>query len=206
MPRFFVEAGLLGSPEILLSKEESRHAIRILRLKNGDVVDIFDGKGGEYRAIVTGASGGRLALTLDRSQKKDSQKNKKVLEITVAVSVIKPEAMDVLIQKACELGASRIAPPLVDPAFLIAAASMNTAVSTPSRITATNAKAAIHDTVRELADSGIAICVTSSDLEELLDVADRIVCMRRGRIVADRPSEVFDKLGLLALASTDPDP
>jgi ABC-type sugar transport system ATPase subunit len=68
-----------------------------------------------------------------------------------------------------------------------------------------NAKAAIHDTVRELTDSGIAICVTSSDLEELLDVADRIVCMRRGRIVADRPSEVFDKLSLLALASTDPD-
>ena len=68
-----------------------------------------------------------------------------------------------------------------------------------------NAKAAIHRIVRELANAGIAICVTSSDLEELLDVADRIVCMRRGSIVADRPSESFDKLNLLALASTDPD-
>jgi ABC-type sugar transport system ATPase subunit len=68
-----------------------------------------------------------------------------------------------------------------------------------------SAKAAIHRIVRELADAGIAICVTSSDLEELLDVADRIVCMRRGSIVADRPSESFDKLSLLALASTDPD-
>jgi ABC-type sugar transport system ATPase subunit len=68
------------------------------------------------------------------------------------------------------------------------------------------AKAAIHRIVRDLADEGLAICVTSPDLEELLDVADRIVCMRRGRIVADQPSVKFDKLSLLALASTDPDP
>jgi ABC-type sugar transport system ATPase subunit len=66
------------------------------------------------------------------------------------------------------------------------------------------AKAAIHRLVRDLADTGIAICVTSADLEELLDVADRIVCMRGGRIVADRPSAAFDKLSLLALASTAP--
>ena len=67
------------------------------------------------------------------------------------------------------------------------------------------AKAAIHRLVRELADSGLAICVTSADLEELLDVADRIVCMRAGRIVASRPSRDFDKLSLLALASTAPE-
>jgi ABC-type sugar transport system ATPase subunit len=67
------------------------------------------------------------------------------------------------------------------------------------------AKAAIHRLVRDLADTGIAICVTSADLEELLDVAERIVCMRGGRIVADRPSGAFDKLSLLALASTAAD-
>ena len=64
------------------------------------------------------------------------------------------------------------------------------------------AKASIHRLVRELAGEGMAICITSSDLEELLGVADRIVCMRGGRIVADRPSADFDKLSLLALAST----
>ncbi len=64
------------------------------------------------------------------------------------------------------------------------------------------AKAGIHALVRKLADAGISICVTSSDLEELLGVAERIVCMRSGHIVADRPSSAFDKLTLLALAST----
>jgi ABC-type sugar transport system ATPase subunit len=66
------------------------------------------------------------------------------------------------------------------------------------------AKAAIHALVRRLAEAGIGVCVTSSDLEELLGVADRIVCMRAGRIVADRQSSDFDKLSLLALASTRP--
>jgi ABC-type sugar transport system ATPase subunit len=67
-----------------------------------------------------------------------------------------------------------------------------------------HAKAGIHALVRKLADAGISICVTSSDLEELLGVADRIVCMRLGRIVADAPSSHFDKLSVLALASTAP--
>jgi ABC-type sugar transport system ATPase subunit len=66
------------------------------------------------------------------------------------------------------------------------------------------AKADIHALVRKLAEDGISICVTSSDLEELLGVADRIVCMRAGRIIADRPSGDFDKLSLLSLASTAP--
>jgi ABC-type sugar transport system ATPase subunit len=63
------------------------------------------------------------------------------------------------------------------------------------------AKAAIHQLVRELADEGMAVCVTSSDLEELLDVVDRIVCLRSGRVVADQPSATLDKLSLLTLAS-----
>jgi ABC-type sugar transport system ATPase subunit len=64
------------------------------------------------------------------------------------------------------------------------------------------AKASIHRLVRRLAEDGLAICVTSPDLEELLDVADRIVCMRRGEVVANLPSVSLDKLGLLALASS----
>jgi ABC-type sugar transport system ATPase subunit len=67
------------------------------------------------------------------------------------------------------------------------------------------AKGAIHQLVRELADAGLAICVTSSDLEELLDVADRIICMRGGQVVADQPSATFDKLSLLTLASAAPE-
>jgi ABC-type sugar transport system ATPase subunit len=64
------------------------------------------------------------------------------------------------------------------------------------------AKAAIHKLVRALAEQGMAICLTSSDLDELLEVADRLVCMRAGRIIAEGPSAGFDELRLLSLVTT----
>ena len=47
------------------------------------------------------------------------------------------------------------------------------------------AKSEIHDIVRNLAARGKAVLIASSDLEEVLAVADRILAMRRGRIVAE---------------------
>jgi ABC-type sugar transport system ATPase subunit len=67
------------------------------------------------------------------------------------------------------------------------------------------AKADIHALVRRLADEGIAVVLTSSDLAEILDVADRVVCMRRGRIVADLPSSELDEVRLLGLVSAETD-
>jgi ABC-type sugar transport system ATPase subunit len=64
------------------------------------------------------------------------------------------------------------------------------------------AKAAIHELVRHLADEGMAICLTSSDLDELLEVADRIVCMRAGLTVASGPTSEFDEFRLVSLVTT----
>jgi ABC-type sugar transport system ATPase subunit len=64
------------------------------------------------------------------------------------------------------------------------------------------AKAAIHQLVRDLAGEGIAICLTSSDFKELLEVADRVVCMRDGRIIGTAPTEHLDELGILSLVTT----
>ena len=47
------------------------------------------------------------------------------------------------------------------------------------------AKSEIHDIVRNLAARGKAVLIASSDLEEVLAVADRVLAMRRGRIVAE---------------------
>jgi len=60
---------------------------------------------------------------------------------------------------------------------------------------------AIHQLVRDLAEQGMAICLTSSDLDELLEVANRIVCMRGGRQVAAGLADSFDELTLLSLVT-----
>ncbi|MBN9010737.1 MAG: sugar ABC transporter ATP-binding protein, partial [Rhizobiales bacterium] len=64
------------------------------------------------------------------------------------------------------------------------------------------AKGAIHELVRGLAAEGVAICLTSTDLDELLEVADRIVCMHSGRQVASGPAASFTSLRLVSLVTT----
>ncbi len=67
------------------------------------------------------------------------------------------------------------------------------------------AKAAIHRLVRDMAKAGMAVCLTSSDLDELLEVADRVICMRDGCIVADEPTERFTPLRVTTLVTTGGD-
>jgi ribose transport system ATP-binding protein len=57
----------------------------------------------------------------------------------------------------------------------------------PTRGVDVNAKAGIYRAMRALAREGAAILMVSSDLPEVLGVADRILVMRDGRIVAERP-------------------
>ncbi|WP_108660483.1 sugar ABC transporter ATP-binding protein [Acuticoccus kandeliae] len=57
----------------------------------------------------------------------------------------------------------------------------------PTRGVDVNAKAGIYRAMRELARAGAAIMMVSSDLPEVLGVADRILVMQAGRIVSERP-------------------
>jgi general nucleoside transport system ATP-binding protein len=57
----------------------------------------------------------------------------------------------------------------------------------------------IHARLRELRDAGGAVLVVSSELDEVLALADRVVVMNAGRIAGERPVEQCDEttLGLL---------
>ncbi len=107
MPRFYFKPEQDRDGVVTLDEKESHHAISVLRLEAGDVVALFDGLGNEFRGIVTGREKGRLSVMLDKSPAKPSGQG---TQITLAISVIKPERMELLIQKACELGVSSIVP------------------------------------------------------------------------------------------------
>ncbi|HEY4163727.1 MAG TPA: sugar ABC transporter ATP-binding protein [Dongiaceae bacterium] len=65
-------------------------------------------------------------------------------------------------------------------------------------------RASIYTILREIAAKGVAVCVVSSDFEELLGLSDRIVVISDGASVADMPSHLLDeeKLTLLAAPRT----
>jgi ABC-type sugar transport system ATPase subunit len=70
----------------------------------------------------------------------------------------------------------------------------------PTRGVDVAAKAEIHDRLRAIAATGIALLVSSSENEELLELCDRILVMFRGRIVAALPAEQASESELVRLA------
>jgi ABC-type sugar transport system ATPase subunit len=71
----------------------------------------------------------------------------------------------------------------------------------PTRGVDVGAKAEIHQMLRHLASTGVAILLISSEIEELLAVADRITIMHQRRFVAETPAHEADEARILLAAS-----
>ena len=87
--------------------DEVRHIRKVLRLKRGDEIVVFNGSGKEYEGTIVEEGPSSVVITIQNifSSKTESQ-----LEITLAQSLLKGDKMDYLIQKATELGAKEIIP------------------------------------------------------------------------------------------------
>ncbi len=107
MHRFHFSSSSKKEGIVTLDKNESYHALSVLRLKAGEVVELLDGEGGIFQGIVASAERGQVQISVRGVLKRGIPSR---IEITLAISVIKPERMELLIQKACELGAHSIVP------------------------------------------------------------------------------------------------
>src|SRR5688572_28979503 len=93
---------------VTLSAEEARHLREVLRLKTGDEVQVFDGAGGEFRAVVSQAR--REFAELEIGDRIESPKPESPLQLTLAVALLKGEKFDLVVQKGTELGANKFVP------------------------------------------------------------------------------------------------
>jgi len=74
-------------------------------------------------------------------------------------------------------------------------------VDEPTRGIDVGAKAEVHQIIRELAKSGVAVIVISSDLPEVLSIADRIVVMREGRQMGIIDGDIATQESVMSLAT-----
>ncbi len=81
MPLFYTPD--IAGTTCTLSEEESKHCVRVLRLAEGDTVQLTDGRGGWYTARITTASPKRCELEVIDTQK---DYEKRSYELTMAVS------------------------------------------------------------------------------------------------------------------------
>ena len=110
MHRLYVPPGqLAGAPRVKLTADQSRHLLTVLRLVPGAEIEVFDGAGGRFRAVLAGQEleiGARLAA--------DGRKT----DVVLAQALAKGEKMDLIVQKATELGVTRIVPLAADRAVV----------------------------------------------------------------------------------------
>jgi len=107
MPRFYVPRPRFEKGMLRVEGSEVRHIRRVLRLRAGDEIVIFDGSGKEYHGLIVDEG---VTFVLIKVDSISSSKKESPLEITLAQSLLKGEKMDLLIQKATELGVKKIIP------------------------------------------------------------------------------------------------
>ena len=107
IPRIFTAQKLQINASIELEPGPSQHLSRVLRMKPGDSIILFDGTGGQYPATIS-ALGRKsvVAITADF----DPVERESGLCLHLGIAISRGERMDWVVQKATELGVSAITP------------------------------------------------------------------------------------------------
>jgi 16S rRNA (uracil1498-N3)-methyltransferase len=106
-PRIFTQQALASGAEIALEPGPSHHLLRVLRLKPGADLRLFNGRGGSFAAGLTGSRGQHALVAVGEFAPADHESP---LAIELAIGISRGERMDWIVQKAVELGVAAIRP------------------------------------------------------------------------------------------------
>jgi 16S rRNA (uracil1498-N3)-methyltransferase len=105
-PRFFISPNDVAGSIITVSGEDVRHIATVLRMKTGDELLLCDGQGTEYAVKIA-----QMDRSLIRAEiVNQSKKELGFLRVTLGQGLPKSDKMDVIVQKATELGVAEIVP------------------------------------------------------------------------------------------------
>ncbi|MCW0373806.1 MULTISPECIES: 16S rRNA (uracil(1498)-N(3))-methyltransferase [Xanthomonas] len=107
LTRCHVELPLHAGAELSLPEDVANHLLRVLRLREGDPCVLFNGDGCDYPAELLQAGKRNASVRIGAAQPVD---NESPLAITLLQGVARGEKMDLILQKATELGVAAIVP------------------------------------------------------------------------------------------------
>jgi len=107
--RVYVDQPLATGGEVLLPDAAAYHVARVLRLRAGAPLVLFDGSGADFRGELAAIEGDRVRVTVGE---RSAGLRESPLAITLVQAVSRGERMDWTLQKATELGVKRIQPVL----------------------------------------------------------------------------------------------
>jgi len=107
LTRLFISAEIQSGLQLNLDEDQARYIGRVLRLRTGDQLTVFNGRGGEFCA--TAQSIGKDAAVLLVGEQFNT-KTESSLKVHLVQGISRGERMDFVVQKATELGVKRITP------------------------------------------------------------------------------------------------
>lgn len=110
MRRFYVPPENFYNHRVSLSLEESKHLREVLRLRVGNEVSVFDGKGKEFLCIVQEVGAKRDSSVLKIQSEISPTSPESDLDLTLGVTLLKGEKFDLVVQKSVELGVTKLVP------------------------------------------------------------------------------------------------
>ncbi len=105
-PRIYLDAPLTAGTAVPLDRDQANYLLNVLRLDNGDSVLLFNGRDGEWRASL--AQAGKKTLAAEVVER--TREQPEPLDLHFLFAPLKHARLDYLVQKAVEMGASKIQP------------------------------------------------------------------------------------------------
>ena len=107
LTRVYVAAPVTPGKSLVVEGGAANHITRVLRLRSGDALTVFDGSGGEFGARVAEFRKESVVVSVEEHR---TLERESPLSLTLAQGISRGERMDWIIQKATELGTSCILP------------------------------------------------------------------------------------------------
>lgn len=107
MARFFLPSDRIRNKRGTIVGAELEHLRKVMRLRPGDLITVFDDAGWVHEAIIRGFSGDKGEIEITKSHQTEYESP---LNVSLAVGLTKGEKMDLVVEKATELGVYTIVP------------------------------------------------------------------------------------------------
>jgi len=121
--RVFVPSTPRPSDRVTLDPDEAHHVTRVLRLKQGDPVALFDGRGGEWDATIDESTKDRVSVAVGAARHGDVEPK---IAVVLHQAIVRPEKLEWVLQKGTEVGVASFR--------LIATERAEAAAPSPARV------------------------------------------------------------------------
>lgn len=109
MPRFFISE--IPCKQTILKGEDGKHIAKSLRMKIGESLILCDGQGTDYSCTISAIEQEQVTVAIQSST---PTKSEPTISVTLYQGLPKADKMDSIVQKAVEMGVTRIVPVLTD--------------------------------------------------------------------------------------------